>query len=343
VKVRDHRRAHAPNRSDRRGRDHEPIADDLPKPREPRPLPSRLLGIGARGAERVAAATGIDDAVERTTEEAIVRALESPAVERAIIRVLESDAAQDALERTLSSPAVERAAVRVLDSELVDDVWDRLLASEEAQKLVERIAEAPEVRAAIASQGFGLLQDIGRQIREISDRVDLALERIARRFRGRTVAPETDRERVGLATRTVAALADGALLNLSFLAISALFGVTIGGVIGDDSGTTGKELAVGGALWIGAGALYLGFFWSLSGQTPGMRLLSIRLDIDGERHIGTRRAIRRLVGTALSILSFGIGFLLILFDDRRRSLADRMAGTEVIEDDSPSVAPHSVK
>ena len=88
-----------------------------PDPQDPgrRPqLPSRLLGIGARGAERMAAATGIDDAVERTTEEAIVRALESPAVERAIIRVLESEA-QDALERTLSSPAVERAAVKVLD------------------------------------------------------------------------------------------------------------------------------------------------------------------------------------------------------------------------------------
>jgi uncharacterized RDD family membrane protein YckC len=271
-----------------------------------------------------------------------VRALESPAVERAIIRVLESDAAQDALERTLSSPAVERAAVKVLDSKLVDEVWDRLLASEEAQKLVERIAEAPEVRAAIASQGVGLLQDVGRQIREISDRLDDALERIARRFRGRTVAADSERQRVGLATRAVAAAADGGLLNLSFLAISALFGITIGGVIGDDSGTTGWQIAVGGALWIGAGALYLGFFWSLSGQTPGMRLLSIRLDIAGERHIGTRRAVRRLIGTALSILSLGVGFVLILFDDRRRSLADRMAGTEVIEDDSPSVAPHSV-
>ena len=96
---------------------------------------------------------GIDEAVERTTEEAIVRALESPAVERAIIRVLESDAAQESLERTLSSPAVERAADQVLDSELVDHVWDRLLASDEVQKLVERIAEAPEVRAAIAVSG----------------------------------------------------------------------------------------------------------------------------------------------------------------------------------------------
>ena len=85
----------------------------MASPDEPRrrpPLPARLLGIGARAGERVASATGIDDAVEGATEEAIVRALESPAVERAIVRVLESEAAQDAFERTLSSPAVERAA-----------------------------------------------------------------------------------------------------------------------------------------------------------------------------------------------------------------------------------------
>ena len=318
------------------------MAPDQPQPRDPRrPLPGRLLGIGARGAERVAAATGIDDAVERTTEEAIVRALESPAVERAIIRVLESDAAQDALERTLSSPAVERAAVRVLDSELVDHVWDRLLASDEAQKLVERIAEAPEVRAAIASQGFGLIQDIGREIREVADRFDAVIDRVARRVRGRPQRTEPA-TRVGLVTRAVAAAADGALLNLVFLGVSAIFGITIGGVLGDDSGTSGWQLALGAALWIAAGACYLGFFWSLAGQTPGMRFLSIRLDVDGERHIGTRRAFRRVIGTGLSILSFGIGFLVLAFDDRRRSWADRMAGTEVIEDDTRSVAPHSV-
>src|SRR5690349_13046097 len=97
---------------------------------------ARLLGGGARGAQAVAEATGIDSALDLATEEAIVRALESPAVERALVRVLEGPAVEEAVERLLASPAVERAAINALDSPLVDKVWDRLLKSDEAQKLV---------------------------------------------------------------------------------------------------------------------------------------------------------------------------------------------------------------
>jgi uncharacterized RDD family membrane protein YckC len=319
------------------------MAPPDPPPRDRRrPFPARLLGIGARGAERVASATGIDDAVEGATEEAIVRALESPAVERAIIRVLESDEAQRAFERALSSPAVEQTAVRVLDSQLVDHVWDRLLASDEAQKLVERIAEAPEVRAALTSQGVGLLEDIGRGVREVSDHADAAIAHVVERLRGRTATAPTDVTHVGLVTRAVASAIDGVVLNLTFLAISAIFGITLGGVIGDDSSPDGVALAAGGLVWIGAGAFYLTTFWALAGQTLGMRFLSIRLDAGGRRKIGARRALRRLAGTVLSVFTLGLGFAMVIFDDRRRSLADRIAGTEVIEaDDGRQTAPWS--
>ncbi|MQA72777.1 MAG: hypothetical protein GEU88_00210 [Solirubrobacterales bacterium] len=281
------------------------------RPPRRRPLPG-LLGIGARGAGRVASATGIDDAVERTTEEAIVRALESPAVERAIVRVLEGDEAQAAIERALASPAAERTAVQVLDSELVDRVWERLLASDEAQKLVERIAEAPEVRAAIASQGVGLLSDLGRGLREIADRLDAGIDRIVRRLRG--LGPRTEPVVcVGPVVRAIALVIDGALLNLSYLAISAIFGLTVSGTFGDDGGLSASEFAVGGTLWIIAAGTYLGLLWSLAGQTIGMRFLSIRLDVDGGRLIGARRATRRVIGTALSVLTLGIGFVIALF------------------------------
>jgi uncharacterized RDD family membrane protein YckC len=314
----------------------DPTGPSDPPPRR-RPLPARLLGIGARAGERVASAAGIDDAVESATEEAIVRALESPAVERAIIRVLESDAAQEALERTLSSPAVERAAVKVLDSELVDVVWDRLLASDEAQKLVERIAAAPEVRAAIASQGVGLLDDIGRQIREIAGRFDDGLERLLRRIIGK---PRTEPTRdVGLVTRALAALFDAVILNGIFLGAAALLGIVISALFNSD-GVSAAGIALGAGSWIVLGSIYALTFWSLAGQTPGMRILSIRIEKDGSRRLGLRVARRRLGGIFLSFLGLGIPFLGVITRDDRRPYHDRRAGTVVVRVD-PIAAPWS--
>ena len=250
------------------------------------PLPARLLGIGARGAERVASATGIDDALESATEETIVRALESPAVERAVVRVLESDAAQDALQRTLSSPAVERVAAEVLDSELVDRVWEQLLESDEVQKLIERIAEAPEIRAAIASQGVGLLRDIGRQLRDLGRKVDDGVERIFRRLIGRPRRKPT--QNIGLITRSMAMLIDGVILNGIFLLTAALVGF-VASALGDPNGVSTFGIVFGLSSWIVFGSAYLLIFWSTAGQTPGMRLLSIRIeDHDGSRRMGFR-------------------------------------------------------
>ena len=56
------------------------------------PLPGRLLSAGARGAERTARATGIEQAIEDGIEAAVIRALESPATERAMARALDSPA-----------------------------------------------------------------------------------------------------------------------------------------------------------------------------------------------------------------------------------------------------------
>lgn len=313
------------------------MAESDRTPRRRTPLPARLLGIGARAGERVASAAGIDDAVESATEEAIVRALESPAVERAIIRVLESDAAQEAFERTLSSPAAERAAVKVLDSELVDHVWDRLLASDEAQKLVERIAAAPEVRAAIASQGVGLLDDIGRQIRDVAGHLDDALERVVRRVIGR---PRTEPVRnVGLVTRGLAALLDGAILNGIFLGAAALLGVVISALFETDHVST-AGIAFGAGAWILASSVYALIFWSLAGQTPGMRILSIRIEKDGSRRLGLRVARRRLAGAFLALIPLGLGFLGVITRDDRRGYHDRRAGTVVVRVD-PIAAPWS--
>jgi uncharacterized RDD family membrane protein YckC len=300
-------------------------------PQEPPSIAGRLLGGGYRGARAVAGATGVDRAVEVATEEAIVRAVESPAVERALARVLRGPIVTEAVGDALSSPEVEAALVEALDSELVDRIWDKLLASDEVQRLVERIAEAPEVRSAITSQGVGFLDDIRRQIRKAARRLDQIVERMARGIFGRGPrAAATDH--AGAVSRTLAFLLDGAALNGAFLAASAVISYIAHTVFNADNGAGAPVIAAGLAVWIVAGSLYLTLFWGLAGQTPGMRFFGLRLEPPqpGDDGIGARRAVRRLVGLVLAILPLGLGLLGILINDRRLGFQDRVSETEMV-------------
>ena len=234
------------------------------------PIPARLLGVGVRGARTVTKATGIDRAVEVAAEEAIVAAVESQAVERAMARVLEGPVVQEAVEGALESDAVKKALLEAMDSELVDEVWKRLLASDQAQQLVERIAEAPEVRAAISAQGIGLLEDIGRTIGNLARRLDDRFERIVRRlfFRPQRVLPT---DRAGVVSRGLAMAIDGVFVNLAFTAFVALVTLVANTFGGNGEGGSSLAIAVGSTAWLSFGAVYLVGFWSLAGQTPGMR------------------------------------------------------------------------
>ncbi len=305
------------------------------------PFPARLLGRGARGAQRVARATGIEGAAEAVAEEAIVRAIESQAAERALARVLEGPLVEEAVEQAMRSPAVERALTDAIDSQMIDRVWERLLASDEAQKLVERIAEAPEVRSAITAQGAGLIADIGREAATATHRLDDGLERVVRRifFRKRR---EEKTNRAGAVSRTIAMALDGAILNAAFLALSGVITLVFSLAFGQGGEASAPAILIGAGAWIVAGSLYLTSFWALAGQTPGMRFVRIRLESERGRRIGLRRAVRRLVGLVAAILPLGLGLLGVVFSDDRRGWQDRFAGTEVLyADTAPALAPWS--
>jgi uncharacterized RDD family membrane protein YckC len=297
--------------------------------RPPRPLPSRLIGTGARGARQVAGLTGLDRAAENAIEEALVGAAESPAFERALVRIVEGPQFEEALARALGTPAFEQALARALDSDQFDHLWTRLLASDEAQKLVERIAEAPEVRAAVTAQGVGLLEDLGRQLRRVARRLDDGLERIARALVRRPQRTEPA-EQAGLITRAFAAGIDAAILNGAYVVVSGVVALTVSRILGGSGHISETGVVLGAVAWIIAWSTYLLFFWSLSGQTPGMRFLAIAIEADGSRRVGFRRSIRRLVGLGLAILPLGLGLLGTLFSARRRGLQDRIADTDVV-------------
>ena len=134
-------------------------------------------------------------------------------------------------------------------------------------------------------------------------------------------------------------LLDGAILNVIFLGTAALLGF-VASALGDPSGVSTAGIVFGVGAWILFGSLYLLTFWALAGQTPGMRLLSIRIeDHDGSPRLGIRRARRRLVGLILALIPFGLGLLGVLTRDDRRGCWDRRAGTDVVPADP--LAPYS--
>jgi uncharacterized RDD family membrane protein YckC len=262
----------------------------------------------------MAEATGIDRALEDAASEAVIRALESPAAERALAQALES-------------AAVERSLTNVIDSAMIERVWERLLASDEAQKLVERIAGAPEIRQAIAYQGVGLIDDVGAQIGRVARHLDDTVERFFRAL-FRRPRREGAAANGGLVTRALAALMDAVILNFGFFAVSSLVVLAINAIF-NTGDASAPALVAGSLVWALAGSAYLITFWSLSGETPGMRFLDLRLDGPDGRRLGVRRATRRLVGTILSVIPFFLGFVGVLLDERRRAWNDRFSQTEV--------------
>ncbi|HEX6652030.1 MAG TPA: RDD family protein [Thermoleophilaceae bacterium] len=312
-----------------------------PARRRSRSPAARVLGVGARGAERLAGATGVDRAIEDAAEEAIVRALRSPAVERAIVRVLvEENAVGRAFEEALTSDQVVEAIVAALDTEVADRVWEEILASPKAQMLVERVAGAPEVRAAIAQQGVGLVTDVGRRLTVLTEALDDAAERVVRGMFNRPRG-EAETNQVGLVTRALAAVVDLALIGALFSIASGLLAAIVPATSGGSDGLSiWAILSFGVVGFLIGGAIFV-LFWALVGQTPGMRFLSIHLEAGGVQEIGFRRAARRLVAIPVSLLPAGLGFFAILVSSERRGWHDRFAGTTVVYDEETAGAPWS--
>ena len=231
-----------------------------------RPPVARVLSAGAKSAERVAHATGVDRALNQAAEEAIVRALRSPAVARAITRTIESE---DLAARP-DSDELAQLVKRALETDAAGRAWREFLESEQAQMLVERIAEAPEIRAAIAAQGAGLITDIGVRLTVITEELDDAMERITRRR-----DPDSETDQAGLATRAVAGAIDLVLLFGAYSLISGVLASLVSSIFGESPSVA--AVIVLAAVGVIVGGTVFAAFWTLAGQTPGMRFLAIRL------------------------------------------------------------------
>jgi uncharacterized RDD family membrane protein YckC len=141
---------------------------------------------------------------------------------------------------------------------------------------------------------------------------------------------------VGLVTRALAFGIDAAIINVVAILTGAVVALTFSVVSLPDELRT-AAIAVGGAVYLVWSVGYFVTFWSTTGQTPASRMIGIRVLAASGDPLRPRRALLRFVGLTLAALPLFAGFLLILVDDRRRGLHDRIARTVVVEavDETP--------
>jgi uncharacterized RDD family membrane protein YckC len=89
------------------------------------------------------------------------------------------------------------------------------------------------------------------------------------------------------------------------------------------------ETGVGVGVYLAISVTYDLSFWMLAGQTPGKRLMGVRVVRSDGTRLRFGNAIRRELAYVASGLLF-LGYLWILFDNRRQGWHDKLAGTIVV-------------
>ena len=134
----------------------------------------------------------------------------------------------------------------------------------------------------------------------------------------------------GFVTRAIAFAIDVALIDVAAAFVAVVVGLGMSALELPDVVVT-ITVAVGGVAFIVWSVGYFAMFWSTTGQTPGSRVMGVRVVCaTGGEPVTLRSAIVRLVGMLLAAIPLCAGFLLILIDDRRRGLQDRLARTVVL-------------
>lgn len=232
------------------------------------------------------------------------------------------------VERIVHEFAASGELERLLDAALASpqsrDVIDRVLASDATKQALERVLAGPEVRAALVSQSAGLADEVMIGARASATGLDSRLSLGARRSPASPFA--------GVASRGAALVVDAFAIVAGTAVVggaASLVAAVVGGVRPDWLAQTLLALAT-----VAITAGYFVVFWQTAGQTPGMRLMGVRvLSRRNDGRLSGWQAILRTIGLALAIIPCFLGFLPALFDSRRRALPDYLAGTVVVYDD----------
>jgi len=257
----------------------------------------------------------------RVIERIVAEASATDDFAQSFVAALENERTQKLLQDVLASPAVKR---------LMEDA----LQSAEFEQLLGQVMSSPQVRHALLGQSSSLASEAADGARARAVRLDAKLERGPRRLVRKPPTAAFPPAFGGFASRGLALGIDAFLVAVVFLVGSALIGL-----VAQLVGHLRPEWLVGvllGSGYLLVSIVYFVGFWTTAGQTPGMRLMHLRVVTSANAPLGLGRSLVRLVGLALAIIPCFAGFLPALVDDRRRALQDFLAGTLVVYEPEPN-------
>lgn len=151
---------------------------------------------------------------------------------------------------------------------------------------------------------------------------------VATRVHGEPARPRLEYQ--GLVTRGIAFAIDAAVVNVVAVVVAAAAALIESALSLPDSVDTAL-VAAGAWLFLLWSAGYFVIFWSSTGQTPGNRLMKIRVvRAEDSALLRPWRSLLRLLGLMLAALPLFLGFLPILVNERRRGLQDWIGGSVVV-------------
>ena len=249
------------------------------------------------------------------------------------------------------SREVAQAAV----GQIADEAMGDIVENERIQLFIQEI---------VSAQSMGIIDEAIEELRERTLSTDIFLERPFRRilrrpYRKDVPPPDYDPQIIRPVRRRHIPLQEGSLLGYyagfmtrlfafsldivflaGFMAISSWLLATAIGLLGLESifGSLTEAtsfIEVAGTIFASLYGVtvvigYFVLFWVLTGQTLGMMILGLRVVAHDGNPLTVVQGILRIVGFAITVSLFFIGFAWILIDDRREGWPDKIARSYVV-------------
>ncbi len=142
-------------------------------------------------------------------------------------------------------------------------------------------------------------------------------------------------EYAGWGTRLLASLVDGLIVGAIYFVLMIpvlIMGIaTAAGGSSKPAAMLGLQLLFQGIGWMAAAAYYV--YFTAKGQTLGKKALKIRVVRveNGEAPGYLKAFLREVVGKMVSAMVFGLGYLWMLWDPKKQTWHDKIAGTVVVK------------